>query len=170
MIEKAIQTSIDTPPPGEVAGKAESVEEELNPADTFRSKLFAIILGGCLSMLAIFGLALIWALKSPSSKDDSSNADDANSHSDSESVSSADDHPSSPISILPLLHPPLPESSFHSPLPGLLLSLPPSAQDSVTQWRDLLKEDSNNIILGLRVYTQTKDPAKIVHRLGKALD
>ncbi|RXW23953.1 hypothetical protein EST38_g1919 [Candolleomyces aberdarensis] len=164
-VERAVQISIDPSPQDKMIGKTEVTKEESNSVNTFQSKLFAIILLGGLNMLAFFGLALIWALKSPSSKDDSSNADDAddaNSHSDNESMSSADDYPPSPIYAFPLLQPPIPGpfSSLHSPL----------TKNGVTQWQDLLKEDSNNIILGLRVYTQTKDPAKIVHRLKKALD
>ncbi|KAJ2930744.1 hypothetical protein H1R20_g6338, partial [Candolleomyces eurysporus] len=164
LAEKAVPASIDPSPHGEVIGKTEGTKEESNSGDSFQSKLFAIILLGGLNMLAFFGLALIWALKSPSTKDDSSNADDAddaNSHSDNESVSSADDYPPSPIYAFPLLQPPIPSpfSSLHSPV----------TKNGVTQWQDLLKEDSNNIVLGLRVYTQTKDPAKIVHRLQKAL-
>jgi hypothetical protein len=49
--------------------------------------------------------------------------------------------------------PPLmPLSPGHSPPPG---------QD----WRDLLKDETGSVVLGLRVYTQTKDPAEIIWRL-----
>ena len=48
------------------------------------------------------------------------------------------------------------------PTPNSLLGpLPPLREED---WRDLLKDETDNIVLGLRVYTQTKDPAEIAWR------
>ncbi|KAJ2930753.1 hypothetical protein H1R20_g6337, partial [Candolleomyces eurysporus] len=161
--EKVAQTSTDPPSHGDATGrvKAEGTKEVSEVVDHHHCRLFVTILLAGLDILAIVGLALIWALKSPS-REDESNTNDANSDNRSytESVFSADDSNSSYVSRYrcPPPHP-------HSPDPSPPNLSQPTTQDREgTEWQDLLK-DSNDIVLGLRVYTQTEYPAKIAHRL-----
>ncbi|KAJ2916557.1 hypothetical protein MD484_g3876, partial [Candolleomyces efflorescens] len=158
--EKATQTSAASAPTDDVTAKAEGTKADLKVIDRFYSRLLVATLLGCLNFLAIVTLALIWALKSPL-REDNSNVS-ANSSSDSESVSSVDEmKPSlSTVYYCPLLHPDMPSTSLPNPSPSATQT-PPGPP-----WKDLLKEDSKDVVLGLRVYTQTKDPAKIVYRLG----
>jgi hypothetical protein len=160
--EKATQTSVSAPT-NDPIGKAEGTNDVSKAVDHFRSRLFLAALLGCLDILAIVTLVLTWVLKSPSPEGESS-TDDANasSSSDSESKPSVDELKPSPCPAYycPLLHPQLPSSSLPNPSP----STTQDGQDP--PWEDLLKEDSNNIVLGLRVYTQTEDPVKIAYRLG----
>ncbi|KAF6764389.1 hypothetical protein DFP72DRAFT_421391 [Ephemerocybe angulata] len=74
-----------------------------------------------------------------------------------------------------IIEPPSPiGGSFPTPptlLPPLPLARPAEPRGGGTtfssrqEWKDLLKDETGSIVLGLRVYTQTKDPAEISSRI-----
>ena len=51
-----------------------------------------------------------------------------------------------------------------SSVPSSASESEPSPPPSEQEWKDLLTGENGNVVLGLRVYTQTKDPAGIVWR------
>lgn len=118
----------------------------------------ALLLIGCLDILALFGLTVISALESPreslKQEQDKSSTGSITSckseHSRSRSRSPVRSRPGSPA-IATNSTPADAES--------------PKETEATQQWKELLKDETDNVVLGLRVYTQTKDPAEIIWRL-----
>lgn len=121
----------------------------------------AVLLIGCLNILALFGLTVISALE-PLTEDH--RQDDGSSDDESVSSRSYDGSRSRPGSPNPASSrpgtPATPMSAI--PISALYALAPMPTQD----WKELLKDETDNVILGLRVYTQTKDPAEIFWRLA----
>lgn len=155
----------DTSSPSVSEQGASSLGPDENAMDSFINRIAvewgswtAILLIGCLNILALLGLTVISALAEDQKQGDG--------NSDAESVSSrsSDGSHSRPGSLNPA---PSPPGTPATPLSAIPISATYASAPTPTQgWKELLKDETDNVILGLRVYTQTKDPAEILWRLA----